>query len=340
MKYVFLGGRDFTVSGSFDDGDTVTLDLMSGSTLVNSFSSLSTVSGSTSFSTNLDISSFASASYVLSGSVIDSGSTTVVASILSSSFILDDTAPTLTMSGGATVNLEARTAAFTGIANCTDDFAPLSFSGIASPLSLTGNIVGVSNINMTCLDTAGNFSTGTQVVTIVDTTPSVLTLVGSGTHTVQASTGSYADAGANWTDIVDGTDTIAVASSGTVNMRVPATYTLTYSKTDANGNISSITRTVIVTDTTAPTITLSGATPMTVEASTGSFIDPKANWIDIVDGSGSITATSGTVNMQVPGTYTLTYSKTDAATNVSNTVSRTVTVIDTTASSRDSLWFC
>ena len=46
---------------------------------------------------------------------------------------------------------------------------------------------------------------------------------------------------------------------------------------------------------------------------------------------GETVTTSGTVNVNTAGTYTLTYSATDAAGNAAPTVTRTVTVSDTTA---------
>jgi Domain of unknown function (DUF5011) len=114
-------------------------------------------------------------------------------------------------------------------------------------------------------------------------------------------------------------------------MKVPGTYVIAYEKNDGY-NTGSKNRSVTVVDTTAPLLTLSGSSNMTVEASTGSFLDAGALWTDIVDGTGTLTlASTGTVNMRVPGLYTLTYTKTDAHGNISNTVSRSVTVIDTTA---------
>jgi ribosomal protein L35AE/L33A len=68
-----------------------------------------------------------------------------------------------------------------------------------------------------------------------------------------------------------------------------------------------------------------------VEASTGTYVDPGATWTDIVDGSGSVVAYSGSVNMQVLGTYVIEYRKVDSSSNTSNILSRTVTVVDTTA---------
>ena len=57
----------------------------------------------------------------------------------------------------------------------------------------------------------------------------------------------FIDPGAIWTDNVDGSGVILVATSGSVNTSVPGTYTLTYRKIDAAGNISNtVTRIVIV----------------------------------------------------------------------------------------------
>jgi len=50
-----------------------------------------------------------------------------------------------------------------------------------------------------------------------------------------------------------------VTPSGTVDVNVVGTYTVTYNTTDAAGNAATpVTRTVIVQDTIAPTITLNG----------------------------------------------------------------------------------
>jgi Domain of unknown function (DUF5011) len=81
-------------------------------------------------------------------------------------------------------------------------------------------------------------------------------IVGSGTQTLEAFSGTYTDSGVTWSDAVDGTGTIITATSGSVSPKTPGTYTLIYSKTDTAGNTGSITRTVTIVDTTAPTTTL------------------------------------------------------------------------------------
>jgi hypothetical protein len=77
-------------------------------------------------------------------------------------------------------------------------------------------------------------------------------------------------------------------------------------------------------DTQKPTITLAGANPLSVVQGTA-YTEPGATWTDNVDGTGAVTAISGTVNTATVGTYTVTYSKTDAAGNT-QTATRTVNV--------------
>ena len=92
---------------------------------------------------------------------------------------------------------------------------------------------------------------------------------------------------------------------------MPGVYVLRYDYTDGAGNQSeTVTRTVIVKDTTPPMITLNGAAEVTIEAGTN-FEDAGAKWTDIVDGNGTLLA-QGEVKTLVPGVYQLTYSKTDA----------------------------
>ena len=73
-------------------------------------------------------------------------------------------------------------------------------------------------------------------------------------------------------------------------------------------------------DTTAPVITLNGAYSITQEVGVA-YTDTNATWSDFVDGNGTISAT-GSVNINVTGTYELTYNYTDSSGNAANTVLR------------------
>jgi hypothetical protein len=154
----------------------------------------------------------------------------------------------------------------------------------------------------------------------------VITLTGDAAVTHEAAT-SYTDAGATWTDTLDGNGTLVAV--GSVNVNVPGAYALTYDVTDAAGNAADqVTRTVTVVDTTKPVITLTGSSTVTHEAAT-SYSDVGSTWTDTLDGNGTLD-TNGTVNPLLPGVYSLAFGVADAAGNAAAEVTRTVTVVDTT----------
>jgi len=83
---------------------------------------------------------------------------------------------------------------------------------------------------------------------------------------------------------------------------------------------------VNVVDTTAPVVTLSGSSPVTI-LSGSVFTDEGATWSDAVDGTGVImSATSGSVDVNTLGTYVVDYNYTDISGNTGST-SRIVNVV-------------
>jgi hypothetical protein len=85
----------------------------------------------------------------------------------------------------------------------------------------------------------------------------VLTLLGANPLTVECHT-AFNDPGATAVDAYDGP--VTVTATNNVNVNSPGSYTAIYSAHDAAGNTASIMRTVIVVDTTAPTIRLNDLT--------------------------------------------------------------------------------
>jgi hypothetical protein len=170
-----------------------------------------------------------------------------------------------------------------------------------------------------------NVGTATRIVHVVDTTAPVIALNGANPLQVECHS-TFTDPGATANDGCAGS--FAATASGAVNANTPGTYTITYNATDPSGNAAApVTRTVNVVDTLAPVITLNGANPMTVECHT-SFTDPGATANDACSGPTGVVA-SGSVNVNVPGSYTITYTSTDGS--HSATATRTVNVVDTTA---------
>ena len=236
---------------------------------------------------------------------------------------VDDTAPEITLNGSANMIHEAGTLYVDANASWTD---AVDGSGVLVSIGeVNASKLGTYTLSYSYTDAAGNVAQSvTRTVSVVDTTPPIITLNGDANITHEAGL-FYVDANASWTDAVDGSGVLV--SIGEVNASKPGTYTLSYSYTDSAGNVAqSVTRTVNVVDTTAPVITLNGDGNITFEA--GSFyVDANASWTDAVDGSGPLVAT-GEVKSSVPGTYELAYNYTDEAGNEADAVIRQVHVIN------------
>lgn len=192
----------------------------------------------------------------------------------------------------------------------------------------TGNedTLGDYNVQFSVTDSANNTSSVTVIFRVVDVVDPLINLVGGTSINIEYGT-SWSDPGYSCNDNYDPTCT--VSTSGTVNDSVLGSYTLYYDATDSSGNTATQrSRTVIVQDTTPPTITLSGNSTIYVEYG-DSFTDPGATATDIHDGNVQV-GVSGTVDTNTLGSYTLTYYSQDDRGNTALEVTRTVIVRDTT----------
>ena len=165
---------------------------------------------------------------------------------------------------------------------------------------------------------------------VTDQTIPVISLVGSSSVTV-AHGSTYNDAGATATDVVDGNITSSIQTTNPVNTNAVGSYSVSYNVSDAAGNAATeVTRTVIVTDQTAPTISLIGSSTVTTALS-ATYTDAGATATDAVDGNvTSSIQTTSTVNTNTVGSYTVKYNVSDAAGNAATEVTRTVNVTDQT----------
>ena len=85
-------------------------------------------------------------------------------------------------------------------------------------------------------DAAGNTAAQvTRTVNVVDFTIPLITLTGESTVTHEGAT-LYTDAGAGWTDTIDGSGNLAAVIN--VDVNTVGSYVLTYDYTDASGEYS------------------------------------------------------------------------------------------------------
>jgi uncharacterized repeat protein (TIGR01451 family) len=159
----------------------------------------------------------------------------------------------------------------------------------------------------------------TFLVTVENPGALSITLIGANPFALECGD-DFGDPGAS---AVNGMgQSVPVEVSGTLDNHTPGSYTLTYTATEGANSIST-TRTVNVSDSAGPAIVIAGENPMTISCGQP-FVDPGVSADDACEGSKSVTS-SGTVDSNVPGTYTISYSASDSA-NHTSTASRTVIV--------------
>lgn len=253
--------------------------------------------------------------------------------------VVDTTAPIITVDGANPYRIQQGSClAFVDPgATATDGCAgpkPVTrtISGPGGATAVDNNVPGTYTITYAATDgthpatatrtvLVGNFPPG-QDDEPDNPTPPTITLNGDDQMTVECGS-NFNDPGATATAC--GGSSVPVTTSGTVDTHTPGVYTITYTATNSAGTAETH-RTVTVEDTTGPVITLNGTNPLQVECHT-SFTDPGATANDACSGSVPVT-TLGSVNPNVPGTYTLTYTATDGS-HAATPVTRTVNVVDT-----------
>ena len=253
--------------------------------------------------------------------------------------VQDTLPPVITLVGDAAMTLEA-----TREGNYVDDGATAhdSFDGVISQnVHVSGAVVnlakeGVYEIHYDVVDSAGNAaSTATRTVTVADTLPPVITLVGDENMTLEATQeDNYVDDGATAYDSFDGVISQNIHVSGAVvNLAREGVYEIHYDVVDSAGNAAStVTRTVTVADTLPPVITLVGDAAMTLEATRDDeYVDAGATCASNVDGNlnHAVEVSGQIVNMRIPDTYTIQYNCSDLSGNSAQSVTRAVTVADT-----------
>lgn len=134
----------------------------------------------------------------------------------------------------------------------------------------------------------------------------------------------FTDLGATWTDSIDGSGVIDIATEGNVDISMPGEYVLTYSYTNSEDCKVSVTRIVVVDDeiNTCPTIDITGGN-ITIFIN-DIYTELGATYFDEEDGYGTI-GTSDLVDTETVGEYTLNYQITDSGGCTVN-ASRTVRV--------------
>ncbi|MBI3329040.1 MAG: HYR domain-containing protein, partial [Nitrospinae bacterium] len=163
--------------------------------------------------------------------------------------VADTTAPVLTLPSNITAEATAasgRAVSYTATAtDAVDGSRPVT----CTPASGSTFPLGPTTVTCSASDTRGNTATGSFTVTVVDTTPPVLSLPSNITAEATAASGRAVSYTATATDAVDGSRPVTCTpASGSTFPLGPTTVTCSVS--DTRGNTATGSFTVTVVDTT------------------------------------------------------------------------------------------
>ncbi|HEX3718487.1 MAG TPA: choice-of-anchor tandem repeat GloVer-containing protein [Verrucomicrobiae bacterium] len=229
--------------------------------------------------------------------------------------------PVVVLNGNAETNVECHSEGF------VDPGATASESGIgALPVTVLGgyntNSPGTYTIMYEASDASGNTAVATRTVDVVNTNPPIVTLYGNAVTNVQCHT-MWSDPGAVGYSQCAGT-LATFFYQNDVDTNTPGTYTNIFEADDSSGIPAFASRIVNVVDTIPPAITVFGMNP-TYALTNSDYVDAGATAFDGCAGDLPV-CTNGSVNVDVPGAYTITYTATDPSGN-STTNTRIVLVV-------------
>ena len=272
---------------------------------------------------------------VSSSSVTADGSSTSTITVQAK----DSSGNNLTASGGAVVLSENGSAIISSVTDNNDGTYTATITNtVAEAITISGTIGGNAITDTAAVTfTAGAASAADTTINISNATVDP-DGTSTSTITVQAKD-------SNGNNLTSSGGAVALTENGSAIISAvidnnDGTYTATITNTVAEaitisgtigGNVITDTALVTFVDTAKPVITLTGASPITIERGLG-YLDSGATATDNVDGN--ITADIVTVNpvdANKIGTYTVTYDVGDAAGNAAIQVTRTVIVEDTIA---------
>ena len=250
-------------------------------------------------------------------------------------FVVNSQSPSLTLNGPSSLTLEACDV-YTELGATASDvcLGDISSSIIIDDSTLDTGMVGSYSVIYNVTNTSGISATPVvRTVNIVDTTPPSLNLIGPSTLTI-GDCSTYTELGASAIDPCFGDiSSNVIIDNSSVDTSTLGSYTVTYSVTDNHGNsTASITRTVVVTDSNPPEITLLGDNPQVLEAC-DVYTELGATAIDPCFGndfSTSLVIDTSTIDTSVLGSYIVTYNVTDGDGNPAIEVTRDITIVDTT----------
>ena len=199
-------------------------------------------------------------------------------------------------------------------------------AAVASGWTLSTMTVGIDNAYYAPISAVVDEITVTYTPSAGDVRRPVITIIGSSPDEIVQG-GTYIDAGAMAEDDVDGDITSSIVTVSDVDESTLGTYTVTYTVSDAAGNMDQDSRTVTVFADEPPVITLIGEAAVDV-IHNSTYIEEGATATDYVEGDVAVTIGGDVVDTAaLDNVFSVTYDASDSAGLEATQVTRAVTVI-------------
>ncbi|HET7567119.1 MAG TPA: HYR domain-containing protein [Gaiellaceae bacterium] len=151
--------------------------------------------------------------------------------------VVDTTPPTLSLPAGQTLEATGPSGAAASWTASATDIVDGSTAVTCSPASGSTFALGTTTVNCSSTDAAGNTSTGSFDVTVVDTTAPTLSLPANQTVDADSPAGTVVTYHTSAYDLVDGVTAVTCSPASGSTFAV-GTTTVNCSSTDAHGNTS------------------------------------------------------------------------------------------------------
>ncbi|MBI3400001.1 MAG: HYR domain-containing protein [Acidobacteria bacterium] len=275
-----------------------------------------------------------------SGTVFPLGTTTVnfqatdfADNLATGSFtvtVQDTTPPMLSIPFGMTKEATGPSGATVFYTASATDIVDGSVAISCGPASGQVFALGVTTVSCSASDSRGHTNFGSFTVAVTDMTPPSLSLPSSITG-VEATgpSGAHVTFNVSATDLIDGSRTVNCNPNSGSTFAV-GTTTVFCSSSDSRGNQSFGSFTVMVRDTTAPSVSVPANITKEATGPSGALVTFTTSATDIVDGSRFVSCSRPSGSIFSIGTTTVTCTASDNHGN-SSSAGFTVTVQDTTA---------
>ena len=247
----------------------------------------------------------------------------------------DVSAPTITLTGADPLPVSVNKTFIDTFYSAWDDAEGDLTANVVIGGNLNVNVLGTYTRTYYVEDSKGNSDSKMRTLIVEDNAAPDVTLNGDNPMYVEIAT-TFTDPGVQVVDNYWPANKVSTFTTGLVNINKAGTYKIDYKVTDYSNNSQTVSRTVVVWDSTAPVIVALGGDVIQLEVHS-LFIDPGLDIIDnslsgfTVDRWGSFLTTFANETPDQLGNYIIFYQVTDASGNVSEILGRVIKVVDTHA---------